>query len=66
MNAFCSHVPAKLFTKTRACIFDSRLLSGIGILSVVIEAGSFMRAGEALGLTQSAISRVVARLESNH
>ena len=43
--------------------FDSRLLSGIGVLSAVIEAGSFVRAGEALGLTQSAISRAVARLE---
>lgn len=43
--------------------FDSRLLNGIGVLSAVIEAGSFMRAGEALGLTQSAVSRAVARLE---
>lgn len=43
--------------------FDSRLLNGIGVLSAVIEAGSFMRAGEALGLTQSAVSRSVARLE---
>ncbi|WP_425645330.1 LysR substrate-binding domain-containing protein [Agrobacterium leguminum] len=43
--------------------FDSRLLSGIGVLSAVIDAGSFMRAGEALGLTQSAVSRAVARLE---
>lgn len=43
--------------------FDSRLLSGIGVLSAVIEAGSFMRAGDALGLTQSAVSRAVARLE---
>lgn len=37
--------------------FDSRLLNGIGTLSAVIEAGSFMRAGEARGLTQSAVSR---------
>jgi DNA-binding transcriptional LysR family regulator len=43
--------------------FDGRLLSGIGVLSAVIEAGSFMRAGEALGLTQSAVSRAVSRLE---
>jgi DNA-binding transcriptional LysR family regulator len=43
--------------------FDSRLLSGIGVLSAVLEAGSFMRAGETLGLTQSAVSRAVARLE---
>ena len=43
--------------------FDGRLLSGIGVLSAVVQAGSFMRAGEALGLTQSAVSRAVARLE---
>lgn len=43
--------------------FDSRLLSGIGVLSAVVEAGSFARAGEALGLTQPAVSRAVARLE---
>ena len=29
--------------------FDSRLLSGIGVLSAVIEAGTFARAGEAMG-----------------
>ncbi|MFX1676910.1 LysR family transcriptional regulator [Paraburkholderia sp. A2WS-5] len=43
--------------------FDSRLLGGIGVLSAVIEAGSFARAGEAMGLTQPAVSRAVARLE---
>ncbi|AGT11006.1 LysR family transcriptional regulator [Paracoccus aminophilus] len=43
--------------------FDSRLLSGIGVLSAVVQAGSFARAGEALGLTQPAVSRAVARLE---
>jgi DNA-binding transcriptional LysR family regulator len=43
--------------------FDSRLLAGIGVLSAVVESGSFIRAGEALGLTPSGISRAVARLE---
>lgn len=43
--------------------FDSRLLNGIGVLSAVVEGGSFVRAGEAMGLTQSAVSRAVARLE---
>jgi DNA-binding transcriptional LysR family regulator len=44
--------------------FDRRSLDGLGVLSAVVEAGSFMRAGEALGLTQSAVSRAVARLEA--
>jgi DNA-binding transcriptional LysR family regulator len=44
-------------------IFDGRLLSGIGVLRAVVEAGSFARAGEAMGLTQPAVSRAVARLE---
>ena len=43
--------------------FDKRSLDGLGVLSAVVEAGSFVRAGEALGLTQSAVSRAVARLE---
>lgn len=43
--------------------FDSRLLSGIGVVLAVVEAGSFARAGEAMGLTQPAVSRAVARLE---
>jgi DNA-binding transcriptional LysR family regulator len=43
--------------------FDNRLLAGIGVLSAVVESGSFIRAGEALGLTPSGVSRAVARLE---
>jgi DNA-binding transcriptional LysR family regulator len=43
--------------------FDRRTLDGLAVLSAVVEAGSFVRAGEALGLTQSAVSRAVARLE---
>lgn len=43
--------------------FDDRLLSGIGVLAAVVEAGSFVRAAEALGLTASGVSRAVARLE---
>src|SRR5260370_40586905 len=43
--------------------FDRRSLDGLGVLGAVVEAGSFVRAGEALGLTQSAVSRAVARLE---
>jgi DNA-binding transcriptional LysR family regulator len=43
--------------------FDSRLLSGVGVLAAVVETGSFVRAGEAIGITQSGVSRAVARLE---
>jgi DNA-binding transcriptional LysR family regulator len=39
------------------------LLGGIGVLRAVVTAGSFVRAGTALGLTQSGVSRAVARLE---
>jgi len=44
-------------------VFDRRSLDGLGVLGAVVEAGSFVRAGEALGLTQSAVSRAIARLE---
>ena len=44
--------------------FDGRLLGGIGVLAAVVETGNFVRAGEALGLTPSGVSRAVARLEA--
>jgi hypothetical protein len=44
--------------------FDGRLLGGISVLAAVVETGNFVRAAEALGLTQSGISRAVARLEA--
>src|SRR5271163_371389 len=43
--------------------FDSRLLNGVGVLATVVESGNFARAGEALSLTPSGVSRAVARLE---
>ncbi|WP_050432922.1 LysR family transcriptional regulator [Chondromyces crocatus] len=42
---------------------DRHALDGLGILRAVVEAGSFVGAGEALGLTQPAVSRAVARIE---
>ena len=39
-------------------------LDGLGILRAVVEAGSFVGAGDALGLTQPAVSRAIARLEA--
>jgi DNA-binding transcriptional LysR family regulator len=44
--------------------FDSRLLSGVGVLVAVVDGGGFTRAAETLGLTPSGVSRAVARLEA--
>ena len=44
--------------------FDTRLLTGLGVLAAVVEAGSFVRAADALGLSDSGVSRAVARLEA--
>lgn len=44
--------------------FDTRLLSGIGVMAAVVESGNFARAGDALGLTPSGVSRAIARLEA--
>ena len=43
--------------------FDGRLLSGMSVLAAVVEAGSFSRAGEMLGLSASGVSRSISRLE---
>ena len=43
--------------------FDGRLLGGIGVMAAVVETGAFSRAGDVLGLSQSGVSRSVARLE---
>jgi DNA-binding transcriptional LysR family regulator len=43
--------------------FDSRLLTGIQVLVAAVEAGSFVRAAASLGITQSGVSRAIARLE---
>ena len=44
--------------------FDTRILNGVGVLVAVVEAGTFVRAAAALGLTQSGVSRAIARLEA--
>src|ERR1700709_2404788 len=43
---------------------NDRLLSGIGVLMAVVEGGSFIRAAEALNITQPAVSRAIGRLEA--
>jgi DNA-binding transcriptional LysR family regulator len=40
------------------------MLNGIGVLSAIIDSGSFAGAGEILDMTQSGVSRSVARLEA--
>ena len=45
-------------------MFDARLLSGVSVMIAVVEAGSFVRAADALGLTPSGVSRAIARLET--
>jgi DNA-binding transcriptional LysR family regulator len=31
--------------------FDTRVLNGLNVVAAIVEAGNFVRAGEALGLT---------------
>ena len=40
-------------------VFDGRLLGGVGVMAAVVETGNFARAGDALGLTQSGVSRAI-------
>jgi len=45
--------------------FDGRLVSGMGVLSAVVDSGSFVKAADALDMTQSGVSRAIARLEKS-
>jgi DNA-binding transcriptional LysR family regulator len=42
---------------------DGKLLAGVSMLASVVEAGSFTRAAESMGITGSGVSRAVSRLE---
>jgi DNA-binding transcriptional LysR family regulator len=44
--------------------FDERMLNGIGVLTAIVDCGSFAAAGVALDMSQSGVSRAVARLEA--
>jgi DNA-binding transcriptional LysR family regulator len=44
--------------------FDERILSGMSILAAIVQCGSFAGAGEALSMSQSGVSRSIARLET--
>jgi DNA-binding transcriptional LysR family regulator len=44
--------------------FDDRVLSGLGVLSAVVKSRSFSVAGKSLNMSQSGVSRAIARLEA--
>ncbi len=44
--------------------FDGRILSGVSVLAAVVEAGSFVKAAELIGITDSGVSRAISRLET--
>jgi DNA-binding transcriptional LysR family regulator len=44
--------------------FDGRILSGVGVLAAVVEGGSFVKAAELIGITDSGVSRAISRLET--
>ena len=43
--------------------FDGRILAGVGVLTAIVEGGSFVKGAELLGLTASGVSRAISRLE---
>jgi DNA-binding transcriptional LysR family regulator len=44
--------------------FDGRILSGVSVLAAVVEGGSFVKAAELIGITDSSVSRAIGRLET--
>lgn len=44
--------------------FDGRILSGVGVLAAVVEGGSFVKAADLIGITDSGVSRAIGRLEA--
>ena len=44
--------------------FDGKMLSGVSVLAAVVDGGSFVKAAELIGLTDSGVSRAISRLES--
>jgi DNA-binding transcriptional LysR family regulator len=43
--------------------FDDRVLNGLGVLVAVVRSGNFAVAGKSLNMSQSGVSRAIARLE---
>ncbi|HEY8084256.1 MAG TPA: LysR family transcriptional regulator [Methylophilaceae bacterium] len=44
--------------------FDERIVNGLRVLVAIVDSGSFIRAGDILDMSQSGVSRSVARLET--
>jgi DNA-binding transcriptional LysR family regulator len=44
--------------------FDERVVNGMRVLAAIVDGGSFVRAGEALDMSQSGVSRAIAKLEA--
>jgi len=44
--------------------FDSKIVSGVSVLAAVVDGGSFVKAAELIGLTDSGVSRAISRLET--
>ena len=44
--------------------FDGRILSGVSVLAAVVDGGSFVKAAELIGITDSGVSRAISRLET--
>jgi DNA-binding transcriptional LysR family regulator len=44
--------------------FDGRILSGVSVLAAVVDGGSFVKAADLIGLTDSGVSRAISRLET--
>ena len=43
--------------------FDGRIVAGVSVLAAVVDGGSFIKAAELIGLTDSGVSRAISRLE---
>src|ERR1700691_186345 len=44
--------------------FDDRVVNGLGVLAAVVKSGNFAVAGKSLNMSQSGVSRAIARLEA--
>jgi DNA-binding transcriptional LysR family regulator len=44
--------------------FDERVVNGMRVLAAIVDTGSFVRAGEVLDMSQSGVSRAIAKLEA--